>query len=159
MTSTLLAMAEALCGMEARRRVFGPLVADWQREWHDTQGVKRWRVAISGTGALGWSIIRCVDLAHVVRANPATGLAATLVLFAVVAVILSLQPFQYRWVHWAPTAPNAFWLWPRTSLAYAVPEELAMGIVFAMLPAALLAAAVRWPVRRIVSASSSPSPP
>ncbi len=45
-----------------------------------------------------------------------------------------------------------FWLWPRTSMVYAVPGELATGIVSAMLPAALLAAAVRWPVRRIVSA-------
>lgn len=150
MTSTLPAITEALCGKEARRRVFEPLVADWQREWHDTQGVKRWRVALSGTGALGWSIIRCVDLAHVVRANPTTGLAATLLLFAVAAVILSLQPFQYRW--WAPAAPTMLWLWPRRNLVYAVPGELAMGIVFALLPAALLAAALRWPVRRIVSA-------
>lgn len=49
-----LAVAEWLCGTQARRTVFEPLVADWQRQWssspHSTAG--RIRIAASGASAL-----------------------------------------------------------------------------------------------------------
>jgi hypothetical protein len=50
-TDRLLAIAEIMCGPDARQRVFDPLVADWEREWTDAHALSRTRAVVSGGGA------------------------------------------------------------------------------------------------------------
>jgi hypothetical protein len=57
-----LAIAEWLCGARARRDVFEPLIADWEREWRDASHstLARTRIITSGSTALVIALITCL---------------------------------------------------------------------------------------------------
>lgn len=79
----LLELAEFLCGGPARRSVFEPLVADWQRQWQDAPATRwsRAKVVTAGFAAFLVALLSCLvrgetkmNIPDVVR-----GLAALLI--------------------------------------------------------------------------------
>ena len=146
----LLEIAESLCGRDSRRRVFDALVADWHRESVDAHGVQRLRVTVSGAAAFGWSLIRCMDVAYVTRSRPTAAPVAALASLSIIAAAVSLQPLQYAWRHWAPTTPMIWWT-PRRNVLYLAPQELAIGLAFALLPAVILLIVAGASARRVTT--------
>jgi hypothetical protein len=147
----LLAIAELVCGPEARRRVFEPLVADWQREWTDARSLTRARATVSGAAAFCWSLIKCANPASMVSITPCLGFVTFLLVFAAAGAALALQPVQYTWIG---AGVRPLWLAPPDGLAYFVPQALAYMAAFALLPAILLATAAGWHARRLLAGVS-----
>jgi hypothetical protein len=147
----LLAIAELLCGPEARRRVFEPLVADWAREYTDTRALSRTRAVVSGAAAFCWSLLGCANPTWLIAAAPWPGSLAILLAFAAAGAALALQPLQYMWIG---AGVRFVWLTPPEGLAYFLPKYLAYMTAFALLPAVLLATAAGWRWRRLLAGVS-----
>lgn len=155
-TQRLLAIAGALCGDRARRTVFDPLVADWEREWRDAGGShQRLTILLKGACAYAWSLLRCFSLSHIVASTPSVGFSLTIVVFAAAAVLVHARFISYGWnsAHWDFNSLKLVWFpWGDMEFVWLVPRWFASGLVIAVLPAALLAAAAGWRARRIVLA-------
>jgi MFS family permease len=147
----LLKIAELLCGPEARRQVFEPLVADWAREYTDTRALSRTRAFFSGAVAFCWSLLRCVNPTCLVAAAPWSGYLAFLMVFAAAGAALALQPLQYTWIG---AGVRFLWVTPPEGLAYFVPKALAYMAAFALLPVVLLATAAGWRWLRLLAGVS-----
>ena len=90
-----LAIAEWLCGGRARRTIFEPLVADWQRDVNDVRRHGGWRYAqsmVSGSGAflrsLAWCAVTSGGWLPTSRASRSGVLAFWLAAQAAAAVLL-----------------------------------------------------------------------
>ncbi len=150
----LLTIAERLCGPDARSRVFEPLVADWQHEWHAARGIRRVVTCIAGVLAFVSALLRMVDLSHLSQQRAAGTAAVVTVVFAVAAAVVQLQPAQFVWRHWDWNSPHVWWVtYDRGRVLRVIPTALSYGILLAILPAAIvLGAGVRTPTRRLAAA-------
>lgn len=130
---SLLDLAELICGATAREYVFEPLVADWQREWHD-RPVSSWaraRILVGGASALGLSIAQCLltgglRMPRIALVKGAAVLVFSTVLLVLIQIGLNTQqqftadfPFEMR-----------IWL--------ALPLVLPLAVPLAMLPVMML---------------------
>ncbi|MGE3273690.1 MAG: hypothetical protein AB7O67_01170 [Vicinamibacterales bacterium] len=100
MTTRLLALARRVCGMSLTDRVIQPLVADWQREWHDARmraGMHRLRVLVSGGLAFGATLVRCL-LGALMQPPPRVAAIAGLSAFllAALAVLVPAAVLGFR---------------------------------------------------------------
>ena len=125
-----LAIAEWLCGDRARRDVFEPLVADWQRELDGTSGITRWRSAARGWSAFAITMATCLisggsAMPRVTLINGLTVLLLSTVLL--IAIQIGLNVLQFR---------NDFPLEMRFWMA--LPLILPLAIPLAMLPMMML---------------------
>ena len=149
LSERLLAASELLCGPDARLRVFEPLVADWQREWHETSGLARIHCATAGLLAFNATLARLVQPSYTFSARPALAFAATMVLFATLGSFLALQPLTYSWLG---AGVRFRWVSPPPHIGYFIPHALAITSAFALLPAMLLATVGSWSAARRVAA-------
>ena len=131
-TERLLAVAEWLCGAAVREGVFEPLVADWQREWHD-RPVSSWaraRILVSGASALGLSISQCLltgglQMPRIALVKGAAVLILSTVLLVLIQIGLNTQQFRQDF-------PFEMRIW------LALPLVLPLAVPLAMLPAMML---------------------
>jgi hypothetical protein len=82
-----------LCGEHARRTIFEPLVADWQRELSDAHAAGQWRVVqVFGSGAMAYatSFARCVLMRDWLPTPRAAVVATCAFALATVAALLIL---------------------------------------------------------------------
>jgi hypothetical protein len=96
----LLDLAEFVCGDRARRDVFEPLVADWQRELSEAHAGRQWRVVqVLGSGAMAYaaSFARCVLMRDWLP-TPSAAASAMLAFGLAKAVgVLALLGLSYAW--------------------------------------------------------------
>jgi hypothetical protein len=127
-----LTIAEWLCGEHARRTVFEPLVADWQREWREApqSGWSRALVLVSGPLALSVAISYYALTGGLVMTRTALLKASAAVVISTLALLgiqVGLQSMQFR-------ADYLFeirvWL--------ALPMILPLAVPLAMLPMMML---------------------
>ena len=125
----LLDIAEWFCGPALRASVFEPLVADWQRQWHDAPASMwaRARVLASGSIALVLSIAQCVltggiRMPRVVLIKGAAVLILSTVLLMLIQIGLNLQQFRRA------DFPFEMRIW------VALPSVLPLAVPLAMLP-------------------------
>jgi hypothetical protein len=155
-TQRLLNIAERLCGVAARRKVFEPLIADWHREWLDARGQGRAQAALilcRGYLAFGFTLVACVNPLRT-DAPPMSRFAAGFVTFALLGTAIMLLPITIRWSHWAFFSADVFWeenlgRWAGW-LLYGFPSYFVDALSFAALPAAMVAAVSGASARRIV---------
>jgi hypothetical protein len=135
----LLWLAERLCGAGARRRVFEPLVADWQRDVLDAQGRSRRAWArLRGAAAFIVTLAICANPFRGEDGRPARRFVVAALGFALAATVLQLAPFQ---LFTTTSAQGRFgWLPVRWDRLLNSPGYFATGVALAMLPAAMLAA-------------------
>jgi hypothetical protein len=96
----LLDLAEFVCGARARRDVFEPLVADWQRELSEARASGQWRVIQvfgSGSMAYGASFARCVLMRDWLPSMRATASAILAFGLAKAVGVLALLGLSYAW--------------------------------------------------------------
>jgi hypothetical protein len=96
----LLEVAEFVCGEHARRSIFEPLIADWQRELSEARRSGHGRVALvwgSGALAYGVSFARCVLMRDWLP-TPHAAVSAVLAFGLAKAVgIMVLLGLSYAW--------------------------------------------------------------
>jgi hypothetical protein len=96
----LLDLAELVCGDRARRDVFEPLVADWQRELSEARASGRWRVVlVCGSGAVAYalSFARCVLMRDWLPTPRAAASAMLAFGLAKAVGLLTLLGLSYAW--------------------------------------------------------------
>ena len=96
----LLGVADLLCGEHARRTIFEPLVADWQRELSEARASGQWRVVlVFGSGAMAYaaSFARCVLMRDWLPAPRAAASAMLAFGLAKAVGILALLGLSYAW--------------------------------------------------------------
>jgi len=128
----LLALAGMICGSAMRERVFDPLVADWQREWHD-RPASRWaraRIIVSGASALALSIAQCLltgglRMPRIVLVKGAAVLVLSTILLVLIQIGLNTQQFRQDF-------PFEMRIW------MALPLVLPLAVPLAMLPIMML---------------------
>lgn len=127
-----LAIAEWLCGAHARHTVFEPLIADWQRQWHEAppSGWSRARVAVAGVTAFVIALASCVVSggpgmkgSDVMRG--ATALLLSTIALLAMQMVWNAQMFRTNYVY-----EVQFWM--------ALPMIAPLAIPLAMLPAMML---------------------
>ena len=125
-----LGVAEWLCGADARRAIFEPLVADWQRELAGTSGVTRWWVIASGVSALSMTTAVCMVTggSAMLRATLTKGLSVVLLSSVVlIAIQIGLNASVLR-----NDFPFEMRIW------MALPMILPLAIPLAILPLMML---------------------
>ena len=146
----LLSVASFVCGRAARVRVFEPLVADWQREWHHAIGVlERTRVLARGSVAFAIALLVASDTRDTVSRHARSIGWAALPLFTLIGGTLYLVPL----VVWSLSdqTPGTIRSVSDTVL-WNIPAVLSFGIVFALLPAYLALAWDRVRMRGLLAA-------
>src|SRR6185436_418031 len=120
-----------VCGPHARASVFEPLVADWQRELAASSSLReRAGITISGSVALGWSLVGCLLTGGVVMPRAAIIRAFGGLLLSTLALVmiqLGLNAAAFR---------NNFPLEMRFWMA--LPMVMPLAIPLAMLPIMML---------------------
>lgn len=142
----VLAWIAAMFGDDAAERVFHPLVADWQHEWHDAAaGLPRWRAWLSGWCAvLVAALMTGGTMAAPWRAAPAMRWSTkrTLTGFGTIGMLILIWPFlKYQ----DGSMRMALWL------VALMPSSLPVALSFALLPAAMASAAVEPASARVRS--------
>lgn len=125
-----LAIAEWLCGEHARRTIFEPLVADWQREIEGTSGLARWWIVANGWLAFAVTTGMCLVTggSAMPRATLVKGLSVlVLSTLLLVAIQIGLNALQFR-----RDFPLEMRLW------MSLPLILPLAIPLAILPAMML---------------------
>jgi hypothetical protein len=95
-----LAIAAWLCGEHARRDVFEPLIADWQRELMEARTAGAWRVArVFGSGATAYaaSLARMAVMGEWVPTPRAAASAMLAFGLAKAVGLLTLLGLSYAW--------------------------------------------------------------
>jgi hypothetical protein len=130
-TSRALAFASRWFDPDTVRRIFEPLIADWQREWQDAPPARRWRVSVRGL---------CAFVCAVVVSSPRLALTPTpravtqrvavriLKFVAILTPILMIPVVIEIGTWWMRDAS-----WVRASLVlFAVPSAITLAFPFAM---------------------------
>ena len=112
--------------------VFEPLLADWQREWHD-RPASRWaraRILVGGASALALSIAQCLltgglRMPRIALVKGAAVLILSTVLLVLIQIGLNTQQFRQDF-------PFEMRIW------MALPLILPLAVPLAMLPAMML---------------------
>lgn len=128
----LLILAEFICGAAMRERVLEPLVADWQREWHD-RPLSSWaraRILVGGASALALSIAQCVltgglRMPRIALVKGAAVLILSTVVLVLIQIGLNTQRFRADF-------PFEMRIW------LALPLALPLAVPLAMLPIMML---------------------
>ena len=105
-------------------RVFEPLVADWQREWSDASGFRRWSVTVRGLTAFICAAL--VSSHHVIRQRTPSSVSNRIVTrvarFTLVVTALLTLPYLSE-------------MGVGTSLLFLIPSGLVLAFPFAMVAA------------------------
>jgi hypothetical protein len=127
----LLGLTGVLFGDSTRRRVFEPLIADWQRELHAASSTPaRARIFLSGSAAFGVTLISCLFTEGVAMPRAAlvkalAGLTVSTLLLVVIQIALNAAAFRNSF-----PLEMRFWM--------ALPMILPLAIPLAMLPVLML---------------------
>lgn len=146
-----LRVAEICCGAERRRSVFEPLIADWLRQWRESRGLRRAWVMASGVAAFVRSLVACFDAIQLAHSKPTMAPVLTLVVFTFAAVAVQSLPFHYTWRPWQWSEVEYGWMPADFDGLWLVPRYVGVAVVVAVLPAAMLASASRWPWRKWIT--------
>jgi hypothetical protein len=94
-TSRALAFASRWFDEATVHRTFEPLIADWQREWHDAAPSRRWRVSARGLWAfIVATLVSCPRIALTPTPSSVTNRVVTRVArFTLLATPLAIAPF------------------------------------------------------------------
>lgn len=128
----LLAFASRWFDPATVTNVFEPLLADWQREWHD-RPVSSWaraRIIVSGASALALSIAQCLltgglRMPRIALVKGAAALVLSTVLLVLIQIGLNTQQFRADF-------PFEMRIW------MALPLVLPLAVPLAMLPLMML---------------------
>jgi hypothetical protein len=96
----LLEIAEFACGEPARRSIFEPLVADWQRELAEARAAGQWRIVqVLGSGAMAYaaSFARCMLMRDWLPTPRAAASAMFAFGLAKAVGLLTLLGLSYAW--------------------------------------------------------------
>ena len=134
MTRWLL-IAEWLCGEYARRTIFEPLVADWQREWGTApqSTLIRIKIAVSGATALVIAFVTCLVTGGFAVTRPAFMkglLTLALSSLALVALQVAILSPQLNQLNAALIVELRIWMGLSRALPFMIP--------LAILPAMML---------------------
>jgi hypothetical protein len=144
----LLALAERCCGPHVRAQVFEALLADCQREWIETRGMKRAQIAAGGAWAFTIALLRCAQPAHAFAAAPTASFLITLTAFGIAGTVVRMQPFNYRWLGAGLDLSWHVPYGPFPDVTHFVPYALATTLGFALLPVMMAATAAGWRWRK-----------
>jgi hypothetical protein len=130
-TSHALAFAARWFDAATVRRTFEPLIADWQREWHDAPPARRRWISLRGLGAFIVAVVVSSPRIVLTPAPPAViqrvAVRMTCVI-AVLTVILMIPPVISLWMRW--TAGSTWISGPL--FLFTLPKALALAFPFAM---------------------------
>lgn len=126
----LLSIAEWLCGETARRTVFEPMLADWQRELAGSAGVARWRLVLRGGTAFVITTVVCLLTGG--RAMPRTALSTGVMVLLVSTIFLVAIQIGLNAITLRNDVPFEIRFW------MALPMVLPLAIPVALLPALML---------------------
>jgi hypothetical protein len=124
-TSRALAFASRWFDAATVDRVFEPLIADWQREWHDATGLSRWSVSIRGMAAF---LCAALVSSHRILRQPTPATVANRIVtriawFTLVPTVLLTLPYVWEMESVGP------------GLLFLIPSALALVFPFAMVAA------------------------
>jgi hypothetical protein len=150
----LLIISSWVCGGDARRAVFEPLIADWQREWLSARRRRdRGRALLSGGLAFGISMALGINTRDVVQRH-AIGIGwLALPTFSVIGGWL-LYLYALPWILLTWSSRSDGMPYPFEYLSWHVPAVMTYGLLFAVLPVALTLAAGGMRVRGLAAALS-----
>lgn len=151
-----LRVAAICCGAERRLSVFEPLVADWQRQWRESRGLRCAWVMASGVAAFVRSLVACFDAIQLAHSKPTMAPVLTLVVFTFAAVAVQSLPFHYTWRPWQWSELEILPLPPDFDGLWLVPRYVGVAVMVAVLPVAMLASASRWPWRKWITPAAAP---
>jgi hypothetical protein len=128
LTTRALAFASRWFDPGTVSRVFEPLVADWQREWHEAAGLQRMRVTLRGLSAFICAAM--VSYPRMLRQRTPSTVANRIVTriarFTLVATALLLIPFAREM--------DSLW-WRGLMMLFIVPSAITLAYPFAMITA------------------------
>jgi hypothetical protein len=130
-TSRALVFASRWFDEATVRRTFEPLIADWQREWHDAPASRRRWISLRGLGAFALAVILSSPrIARTSAPSNVTNRIATRMVgvMAILTTLLMIPPVVQLWLLW--TAGSS---WIRGAVfLFTLPPALALAFPLAV---------------------------
>jgi hypothetical protein len=127
-TTRALAFASRWFDPATVQRVFEPLVADWQREWHEAAGPQRMRVTLRGLSAFICAVMASYPrmLRQRTPSTVANRIVTRIARFTLVGAALLMIPFAFEM--------GSMW-WRGLMMLFIVPSAITVAFPFAMITA------------------------